>query len=90
LKIHILRALALQGLGKTGEALAVLDESLVLAEPEGYVRVFLDEGQPAQQLLTKGLDQSSPGPLRDYITRLLSQFEAEARAYLPASLPATL
>jgi LuxR family maltose regulon positive regulatory protein len=69
-------------LGKPGQALAVFEKSLALAKPEGYVRIFLDEGQPVQQLLTKGLDQASPGPLRDYITRLLFQFDAKAQATL--------
>jgi LuxR family maltose regulon positive regulatory protein len=82
LKINILRALALQELGKQGQALAVLEKSLVLAEPEGYIRIFLDEGQPVQQLLAKGIDQVSPGPLRDYITHLLFQFDAKVQAPL--------
>jgi LuxR family maltose regulon positive regulatory protein len=82
LKINILRALALQELGKPDQALAMLEESLALAEPEGYIRIFLDEGQPVQQLLTKGLDHVSPGPLRDYITRLLFQFDAKTQASL--------
>ena len=33
-------------------ALAALEEALTLAEPEGYVRIFIDEGPPMASLLT--------------------------------------
>jgi LuxR family maltose regulon positive regulatory protein len=58
-------------------ALAALEEALHLAEPGGYVRVFLNEGQPMQGLLEKWLSQASDGPLRDYATHLLTQFAGE-------------
>ena len=54
-----------------------MTECLTLAAPEGYVRVFLDEGEPMQMLLAQWLAHARPGPLRDYATRLLSHFHAE-------------
>jgi len=77
IEIMILKALALQAAGETRQADLALANSLALAEPQGYLRIFLDEGQPMQLLLAKGLAHAGPGPLRDYATRLLSQFEAE-------------
>ena len=47
----ILRALALQGKKETGQALEVLEKALTLAQPEGYVRSFLDEGKAMTRLL---------------------------------------
>jgi LuxR family transcriptional regulator, maltose regulon positive regulatory protein len=53
---HLIRVLAYQatalaGLGREGEALAVLEEALALAEPGGYVRTFVDQGLPVARLL---------------------------------------
>ena len=77
IELRILRSLALVRQGDTREAKADLERALTLAEPEGYVRVFLDEGQPMQMLLAQWLAQACAGPLRDYAIHLLSQFDAE-------------
>jgi LuxR family maltose regulon positive regulatory protein len=79
----LLKALALQGVGDTAQADLTLTKSLALAEPSGYVRVFLDEGRPMQLLLAQWLAHADAGPLRDYALHLLSQFDAE-----PHTLPA--
>ena len=47
----MLRALAQQAGGDITGALASLEHALRLAEPEGYVRVFVDEGRPLAALL---------------------------------------
>ena len=46
IEILVLQALAHQARGDLPAALAPLQRALTLAEPEGYVRVFVDEGQP--------------------------------------------
>jgi LuxR family maltose regulon positive regulatory protein len=69
--------LAMRETGDSEHALLALTESLALAEPEGYVRIFLDEGQPMEMLLAQWLAHASPGPLRGYARRLFSQFDAE-------------
>ncbi len=51
LEIQMLTALALQAQGKIKQALTTLGAVLARAEPEGYVRLFADEGQPMAQLL---------------------------------------
>ncbi len=51
-EVRLLTALAHHALGQATEALRALTDALTLApEPEGYVRVFLDEGAPALELL---------------------------------------
>src|SRR6266516_3696972 len=51
LEILLLRALALQAQGLHTEALTALGRAVLLAEPEGYMRLFLDEGTPMVALL---------------------------------------
>ena len=51
-EIRLLTALAHDAQGRRHEALRCLVDALTLApEPEGYARLFLDEGPPAQELL---------------------------------------
>jgi LuxR family maltose regulon positive regulatory protein len=45
IEILILKALALHAVGDTAQADMALAESLALAEPEGYLRIFLEEGE---------------------------------------------
>jgi LuxR family maltose regulon positive regulatory protein len=89
LELQLLRSLALARQGDARRAEADLERALALAEAEGYVRRFLDEGQPMQQLLAGWLKHAGPGPLRDYAARLLAQFEAEPHPAAPegAKLP---
>jgi LuxR family transcriptional regulator, maltose regulon positive regulatory protein len=63
--------------GKPIEAFSELSEALRLAEPGGYVRVFLNEGRPMQFLLAQWLAHASAGPLRDCVIHLLAQFDTE-------------
>ena len=53
LEILILRALALHAQKQTASALIDLSRALALAEPESYVRIFTDEGQPMTALLER-------------------------------------
>src|SRR5215210_1259539 len=83
IEILVLRALALKKRGEPSEGLAALERALMLAEPEGYVRVFVDEGEPMASLLSEFLNARRKGPrearhriLLDYVRRLLAAFEA--------------
>ena len=53
IELQALEALALAAGGDESAALAILSEALGLALPEGYVRVFVDEGTPMAQLVGK-------------------------------------
>jgi LuxR family maltose regulon positive regulatory protein len=53
IEILVLQALANHAQGDLPAALLPLQHALTLAEPEGYVRMFVDEGPPMAQLLSK-------------------------------------
>jgi LuxR family maltose regulon positive regulatory protein len=67
-----LQALAFQEQGDLEQALTVLDRALTLGEPEGYVRTFVDEGEPMADLLREA---ASRGIAPEYVSRLLGVFE---------------
>ncbi|MGD0064856.1 MAG: LuxR C-terminal-related transcriptional regulator, partial [Streptosporangiaceae bacterium] len=69
IEILVLQALAHQALGDIPAAPACLEQALTLAEPEGYVRVFTDEGPPMASLLRAAAKQ---GTTRNYARRLLA------------------
>jgi len=85
IEILLLQALVRRAMGDSERASLALTKCLTLAEPEGYARVFLDEGQPMRLLLAQwlvlskveGLAHADGGPMRDYAIGLLSQFDAE-------------
>jgi LuxR family transcriptional regulator, maltose regulon positive regulatory protein len=69
IEILLLRALVYQQLGDIPAALAGLERALTLAEPEGYVRVFADEG-PVMVSLLRAL--AKRGTAGNYVRRLLA------------------
>ncbi|MCP5086354.1 MAG: hypothetical protein GY952_06075 [Rhodobacteraceae bacterium] len=74
IEILNLQALAYQALGQVDRALTVLENALLVAEAEGYLRRFVDEGQPMADLLQLALARKiSPG----YTRRLLAACQAE-------------
>jgi LuxR family transcriptional regulator, maltose regulon positive regulatory protein len=84
LHILVLRALALEAQGNRTHALASLKRALLLAEPEGYMRLFVDEGASMRALLRQAHARSSvPG----YVAALLSAFGEQPISDLPLSSP---
>jgi LuxR family maltose regulon positive regulatory protein len=81
ISILALQVAALQASGSSQEALDVLLHLLPLAEPEGYVRVFLDAGEPMKQALQAVLatDHRPDGSsaLVSYVQTLLTAFASE-------------
>jgi LuxR family maltose regulon positive regulatory protein len=73
----VIEARMLQALAAptTTDALAFLTEALALTEAEGYIRTFVDEGEPMAVLLREA---GAKGIAPDYIARLLSAFESKA------------
>ena len=69
LEILLLRALAFDALGDQVQALAALEQALRRAEPEGYIRLFVDEGAPLVALLLRA---QARGILPDYVSSLLA------------------
>jgi LuxR family maltose regulon positive regulatory protein len=78
-----LQALALWASGDSQQALKILEQALMLAEPQGFCRAFVDEGEPMASLLRQARQQ---GIFADYVDRLLSTFAEEARAPEPESV----
>jgi LuxR family maltose regulon positive regulatory protein len=74
ISILALQAVGLVSHGDRTRALGSLQRALVLAEPEGYVRTFIDEGPPMQALLK---DLASRGVALAYIQKLLSHFPVD-------------
>jgi LuxR family transcriptional regulator, maltose regulon positive regulatory protein len=60
LRALLLNALALDAIDLSDAALAVLNEAMALAEPQGCVRAFVDLGGPMQRLLDKVTEGARP------------------------------
>jgi LuxR family transcriptional regulator, maltose regulon positive regulatory protein len=75
IEILVLQALSHQAQGKTPSALMSLKRALTLAEPEGYVRIFVDEGKPMAELLTRIEAQEGTLRVKEYVLNLLSAFD---------------
>src|SRR5918912_561008 len=75
--IDALQALALDAQGDRHGAVGALEQAFALAEPEGYMRTFLDEGAPMLALLREALRRRlCPA----YVGHLLQAFEAGSSA----------
>jgi LuxR family transcriptional regulator, maltose regulon positive regulatory protein len=84
IEILVLQALAYHTQGDIPAALLPLRQALTLAEPEGYMRMFVDEGEPMRSLIEDlrgkivagsfAVSGSQPVSLLPYIDRLLQSF----------------
>jgi len=84
IKALLLQALALDGSGRNAESLITLQRALTLAEPEGFIRSFVDEGERMRSLLLrfqanmkeeiKNASNPSVIQLLSYTNKLLSAF----------------
>lgn len=74
LRVMVLQAVALHAHGQKLKAARVLGDALTMAEPGGFIRIFLDEGVPMLNLLCEA---AAHGMMPDYIAKLLAEFEAE-------------
>jgi len=74
LKVMVLQTVAYDALGEKDKAVQMLGDVLALAEPGGFIRIFVDEGLPMALLLREALRH---GTAPDYIRRLLAAFPGE-------------
>ncbi len=88
-----LSVVALHQSGQREEAMRCAARLLALTEPEGYIRVYLEAGEPMKQVLVTWLAAASPAAeeappdddsrasaisiSRSYVSRLLAAFEQE-------------
>ena len=92
IKISVVLALAKAAQGDLPAAIASLERALILAEPEGHVRIFAEHGTPMEPLLREVMAR---GITPTYIQQLLAALEtwgcpqpkAPTAAGVPASQP---
>ncbi len=75
-KTMALQALVFQAQGRTESAMRTIIQALTLAEPEGYVRTFTEEGAEMTRLLNRVLTAGRAGAVlhrisAEYLARLL-------------------
>lgn len=79
IEMRLLQALAYEMLQQETEALSTLSEAVHLAEPEGYIRSFVDEGPPMAALLSRlRQEQSQLGPT-SYLDTVLAAFPQQSQ-----------
>jgi LuxR family maltose regulon positive regulatory protein len=86
IELLILQALAWQMRREEQAAIDALAQAVCLAEPEGYIRSFVDEGAPMVALLATLRERERKQGSTPYLDRLLAAFAQEDRA-VKASQP---
>ena len=71
LKVMVLQAVTHHANGEKDRAVQLLEEALVLAEPGGFIRIFVDEGPPMAALLREA---AKHGSVSNYVRQLLAAF----------------
>ena len=84
IELLTLLAMTQHARGERPQAIAMLERALDLAEPEGFVRILVDEGPALAPLLRETLRNSSARQLsrsrRAYVVKLLAALAAEEPA----------
>ena len=83
IEVQLLRALALQALDRTDQALTSLEQALSIGEPGGFVRTFVDEGEQMDLLLRQ---VASRGIAPGYVSQLIAAFDAPVAGDTPGTL----
>jgi LuxR family maltose regulon positive regulatory protein len=78
IEVLVLQALSFQA--HPPQAMMVLTRAFELAEPQGYVRIFVDEGEPMLALLRHA---RSRGVVPDYLDKLLAAFGTTTQVSSP-------
>ncbi len=80
IEIRLLQAIAHQMRQEEIQALDALSKAIRLAEPEGYIRSFVDEGPPMAVLLSRLKEQDCKDGLTPYLDKLLTAFPQRTKA----------
>jgi LuxR family maltose regulon positive regulatory protein len=83
-KTLALEAMAYHASGARPRALGALQTALALAQPQGYIRLFADEGEPLAELLRQ-ID--APDIAADYLQNIADCAAAASRNHRPDSPP---
>jgi LuxR family maltose regulon positive regulatory protein len=86
LKVRVLQAVAHRAQGETEQAMQLLGDALAMAQPDGFIRLFVDEGQPMAQLLVEAATHKI---MPNYVGKLLAAFsdDQEGHNTLPPTQP---
>ncbi|MFY9569843.1 MAG: LuxR C-terminal-related transcriptional regulator, partial [Blastocatellia bacterium] len=89
LKVMVLQAVAHHAHGENEKAVQLLGDALALAEPGGFIRLFVDEGTQMAHLLSRA---AAHGIKPAYVGKLLAAFKAEeqkseAKSYVSKAQP---
>ncbi len=76
IKVMVLQAVALYMNSEKDKAVQLLLDALTLAEPGGFIRLFVDEGPSMAHLLSA---TQARGMMPDYTGKLLAALEADAQ-----------
>ncbi len=86
IEILVLQAMARQAQRDTAQALIALEKALAMGEPEGYVRIFVEQGAPMATLLQQA---AARGITPQYVSGLLAAFGTEENEIAAAPSPPT-
>jgi LuxR family maltose regulon positive regulatory protein len=75
IEVQNLRALAFFAQGEIEQALQALEQALSIGQPDGFIRIFVDEGEPMIQLLRHA---ASRGISPEYTSKLIAAWEEQA------------
>ena len=90
IEIRNLQALTLHAKGSLPQALILLKENLAMCEAENYIRIFVDEKEPMQELLKAYCLHTPLAPYRSYVQKLLVAFSRRPVAILSDVHPVDL
>jgi LuxR family maltose regulon positive regulatory protein len=85
IQILILHAFTYQAQGNTSNALIPLRRALRLAEPEGYARIFIDEGLPMEALLNREMKENQV--TKEFTQKLLAVYGTKRTTLSKANQP---
>ena len=83
IEILLTQALVHQAQGNQPQAFAALERALTLTEPEGYIRIFVDEGEAMRLLISDfrlTIAHPHAHPLLGYVDRILDFFPQNVQA----------
>ena len=89
IKTLVLEALVHQELGEDDKALQSINDALLLAEPNRYVRTFINEGKALKYLLSRHLSNTGDESLQEYVKQLVAAFSGKSEPITDNALPET-
>jgi tetratricopeptide repeat protein len=86
IEMKVLQALAHALRHEDQEALTALAQAVHLAEPEGYIRVFVDEGAAMATLLPRLRDQERKQGPTPYLDTLIEVYSGSGILFSPGTV----